>query len=318
LAGAGLVVIPLLYPRGIAGLGQQLWERFLDSVAAGLARRHRGATPDPLVVNRVSVSFGGLTALDGVDLTVGPGEIVGLIGPNGSGKTTLLNIVGGQIAPDTGSVIVLGEDVSGLRPELRHGFGLSRSFQDAHLFPGLTVLEAVQVVLERRRKVGVVSSMLAAPWVRAADRDTRGEASRILSTMGLTRYATVLMAQLSTGTRRIADLAMQVAARPKVLLLDEPTAGVAQRDAEAFGPLLRNIRQELDCAILIVEHDMPLLMDLCDRIYALEAGHVLAQGTPPEVRANRAVIASYLGADSIAVQRTGQRTRQPRAHRSTV
>src|SRR5947208_10936356 len=121
----------------------------------------------------------------------------------------------------------------------------------------------------------------------------------------------MLTSDLSTGTRRICDLAAQVATRPKIVLLDEPTAGVAQREAEVFGPLLRRIRDELDCSILIVEHDMPLLMGLCDWVYAMEAGHVIAEGTPEAIRTAPAVIASYLGTDEIAIARSGTTTRRP-------
>ena len=125
--------------------------------------------------------------------------------------------------------------------------------------------------------------------------------------MGLSDWSDTMTADLSTGLRRMTDLAMQIAARPKVLLLDEPTAGVAQREGEALGPVLRRIREELDCSILIVEHDMPLLMGLCDRIYAMESGTVVAEGTPEEIRNDPVVIASYLGTDAVAIERSGKR-----------
>jgi ABC-type uncharacterized transport system ATPase subunit len=131
------------------------------------------------------------------------------------------------------------------------------------------------------------------------------EADALIEQMGLTPWAHVLMSDLSTGTRRICDLTLQLAGKPKVLLLDEPTAGIAQRETEAFGPLLHRIRDELDCAMLIVEHDMPLLMAICDRMYAMEAGRIIAEGTPAEIRANKAVIASYLGTDESAIARSG-------------
>jgi ABC-type branched-subunit amino acid transport system ATPase component/ABC-type branched-subunit amino acid transport system permease subunit len=309
VAGSGLVLVPKFYPAGIAGIAQQGWEKVLRNLDEAVHQWRREATPDPLEVRGVSVRFGGIKALDEVDLRVGPGEIVGLIGANGAGKTTLLNVIAGDVAGQHGSVRVAGHEVADLAPELRNGFGLGRSYQDARLFPGLTVVEALQVALARSRHIGFVSSMLRAPWARDADLGTRGEAERIMARMGLTAWAESLTSELSTGLRRITDLAMQVAARPKVLLLDEPTAGVAQREAEAFGPMLRGIRDELDCSILIVEHDMPLLMGLCDRVYAMETGRVIAEGTPDEIRANPAVISSYLGQDEVAINRSG-RTRQ--------
>jgi ABC-type branched-subunit amino acid transport system ATPase component len=133
------------------------------------------------------------------------------------------------------------------------------------------------------------------------------ESASIVSRLGLEPWAATLTSELSTGTRRICDLAAQIAAHPKVLILDEPTAGIAQREAEAFGPLLRRVREELDCAILIVEHDMPLLMSLCDRVYAMESGRIIACGTPAEVRNDPLVVASYLGTNRAAISRSGDR-----------
>jgi ABC-type branched-subunit amino acid transport system ATPase component len=295
------------------------WERFLRTINDTTERWRATSTANPLEVRDISLAFGGIAALEAVDLDVRPGEIVGLIGPNGAGKTTLINVLSGELEPYRGSVRVGGHDVTDLAPELRSGFGVGRSYQDARLFPGLTVAEAVQVSLSRHRHVGFVSSMLRAPWARDADVDSRREAELIMDTMGLTPWADALTAELSTGMRRITDLAMQIAARPEVLVLDEPTAGVAQREAEQFGPMLRRIRDQLECAILIIEHDMPLLMGLCDRIYAMETGRIIASGTPVEIRSNPKVIASYLGTDQVAIERSGARTaskrrkRQPRA-----
>src|SRR6185503_18617553 len=140
-------------------------------------------------------------------------------------------------------------------------------------------------------------AMIGAPWVRSSERTARRRADEVLSAFGLEPWSDALTSELSTGTRRICDLAAQVATGAKLLLLDEPTAGVAQREAEAFGPLLRRIRDDLDCSILIVEHDMPLLMGLCDRIYAMETGRIIAEGSPDEIREDPLVVASYLGAD---------------------
>jgi ABC-type branched-subunit amino acid transport system ATPase component len=237
---------------------------------------------------------------------VGPGEIVGLIGPNGAGKTTLINVISGVLRPESGSVRLFGWEVADLPPEFRTAFGLARTFQDARLFGGLTVVETVQVAMTYRRRVGMLSAMVAAPWARATEATSRRDAEEVVERFGLTPWADALTSELSTGTRRICDLATQVAAEPKVLVLDEPTAGVAQREAEAFGPLLRRIRDELDCSVLIVEHDMPLLMGVCDRVYAMEAGKVVAEGTPQQIRQDPLVIASYLGSKDAAVQRSGR------------
>jgi ABC-type branched-subunit amino acid transport system ATPase component/ABC-type branched-subunit amino acid transport system permease subunit len=314
-SGLGLVLVLEFFPQGVAGGIQAWWQRQLDRMARAVPDFTPSDTGPALVAEDVRLAFGGLQVLNGVSIEVGRGEIVGLIGPNGAGKTTLLNAVSGRLRSDAGRVAVGGVDVTGMEPEMRAAYGLSRSFQDARLFPGLTVTETVQVALANRYKVGMVSSMLAAPWVRSSEGNSRREAEAIVERLGLAAWGDVLTAQLSTGTRRICDLAAQVASRPKVLLLDEPTAGVAQREAEAFGPLLRRIREELDCAILIVEHDMPMLMGLCDRIYAMELGAVLASGTPDEVRANPAVIASYLGTDDAAISRSGQTAAPPKAPR---
>src|SRR4051812_27825312 len=274
-------------------------------MAAERTRPETDDTATPLRVEHAAVNFGGVRALDEASIVVGAGEIVGLIGPNGAGKSTLINVISGALQPDAGSIIVYGHEVVGLPASYRAAYGLGRSFQDAHLFPGLTVTEAIQVALSRRHRTGMTSSMLWAPWSRASERRSRGGALELVARFGLEPWKDSLTSELSTGTRRICDLASQVATGSKVLLLDEPTAGVAQREAEAFGPLLRRIRDELDCSILIVEHDMPLLMRLCDRVYAMELGKVIAEGTPEEIRSDPHVIASYLGTDETAIARSG-------------
>jgi ABC-type branched-subunit amino acid transport system ATPase component/ABC-type branched-subunit amino acid transport system permease subunit len=336
LAGGGQVAILLAYPSGLAGFAQERWQAVIDRIA----RRDRGGagsedvteevalvptrgaddvttvprerhTGDelPLVTSGITVRFGGVMALDQPDLVVRPGEIVGLIGPNGAGKSTLINVVSGVLRADRGSVRVFGKEVADLPPDLRPAFGVARSFQDASLFAGLTVAETLQVALSRRYRTGVVSAMVGAPWVQASEVRSRRHAEQLAARFGLTPWLDALTTDLSTGTRRICDLAAQVAARPRLLLLDEPTGGVAQREAEAFAPILRQVRDELDCAILIVEHDMPLLMEVCDRMYAMVAGGVIAEGTPEEIRRDPFVVASYLGADETAIARSGPTAR---------
>src|SRR4051794_8988363 len=329
LAGVFQIAVLIRYPGGIAGAVQSRWQAYLDrrtpshteeteeELYAELADRAeheaytgrhsvKERTGVPLQVRDVNVRFGGVVALDGPDIDVQPGEIVGLIGTNGAGKTTLMNVISGVVKPTQGSVRLFDKEVVHLPADIRAaGYGLSRSFQDARLFGSLTVTETVQVPLTRAHKVSVVSAMLGAPWVRAVEKRTSREARDIVDRFGLSEWADVRTSDLSTGTRRICDLAAQVAASPQLLLLDEPTAGVAQREAEAFGPMLRRLRDELDCSILIVEHDMPLLMSVCDRVFALEAGAVIAEGTPAEIRANPRVIASYLGSDETSISRSG-------------
>jgi ABC-type branched-subunit amino acid transport system ATPase component/ABC-type branched-subunit amino acid transport system permease subunit len=271
--------------------------------------RHATTAPiagaPPLTVDHVAIRFGGIDALKDAAIKVGPGEIVGLIGPNGAGKTTLMNIISGVLRPDQGSVRLFGHEVARRPPDIRAHFGLARSFQDATLFAGLTVTETVQVATSRRVKTHLLPAMVGAPWVRSAERSSRRRALEIVEAFGLGQWADALTSELSTGMRRICDLAAQVATEPRLLLLDEPTAGVAQREAEAFAPLVRRIRDDLECAILVIEHDMPMLMGLCDRVYALDQGSVIAEGAPAQIREDPAVIASYLGTSSTAISRSG-------------
>ncbi|MGH9033093.1 MAG: ABC transporter ATP-binding protein, partial [Acidimicrobiia bacterium] len=183
--------------------------------------------------------------------------------------------------------------------------GMGRAFQNAQIFGGLTVRETIMVALEARQRSLFVPSMLALPPSPFAERRKRSQAEEIISYLGLGRYADTLVVELSTGTRRIVELGALLALDTRLMLLDEPTAGVAQRETEAFGPLIKAIQRELGSAILIIEHDMPMVMSISDRIYCLEAGAVIAEGSPSAVRSDPLVIASYLGTDERAIQRSG-------------
>ncbi len=260
----------------------------------------------PLEVHDLAVHFGGIKALGGADLTVHRNEIVGLIGPNGAGKTTLMNVVSGIIRPDRGSVRVFGTELADQPPQRRAELGVARSFQEATLFPGLTVRETVQVALGKGTTTYLLPAMVSAPWVRAAEKESRRRALELIDTFGLRAWAESLTAELSTGMRRICDLMVQVATEPRLLLLDEPTSGVAQREAESFGPLIRDVQKQLGCSVLVIEHDMPLLMGICDRVYVLESGQLIAAGTPKQVRNDPAVIASYLGTTVEATEQSDQ------------
>lgn len=306
LTGIGLPFILIAYPNGLAAAARRGFERFFERMAEVRTPTPELVAAEPLEVEDATISFGGIKALNGAAITVRQGEIVGLIGPNGAGKSTLINVISGVLKPSAGSVRVSGHEMVRLPPNYRAAYGVGRTFQDARIFPGLTVTEAVQVALGRTHRVGMLSPLVWAPWYRASERRSRDQALEILARFGLTAWKDTLTSDLSTGSRRICDLALQVAAGSKIVLLDEPTAGVAQREAEHFGPLLRRIRDELDCSVLIVEHDMPLLMGLCDRVYAMESGRVIAEGTPDEIRSDPNVIASYLGTDETAINRSGK------------
>jgi len=256
-----------------------------------------------LAVRDVSVTFGGLRAVDRVSIVAHPGEVVGLIGANGAGKSTLMNAIGG-FTPAEGIVEILGNDVSGRSASTRARVGLGRTFQAARLFPELTVRETIQVALEARGRTHLLSTALFLPSASRSERAMASDASDLIDFLGLGRYADGFVAELSTGTRRIVELAGLLALDAQVLCLDEPTAGVAQRETEAFGPLLKQIQQELHATMIVIEHDMPMIMALSDRVYCLEAGQVIAEGPPDEVRNDPRVVASYLGTDTRAIDRS--------------
>jgi ABC-type branched-subunit amino acid transport system ATPase component len=263
------------------------------------------AGPAGLEVEDLVVAFGGLRAVDGVSLTAEPGSIVGLIGPNGSGKTTTLDAISGNVRPQSGSVRVDGEQMVDFLPEERMTVGMVRSFQDCRLFPELSVEDVLLICEDARRPVGVVSSTLQMPWARRSERRKREAVGRVIESFGLSRFRHHRTAELSTGTRRVVDLASIVLAGPRLLLLDEPTAGIAQREAEAFVPLLRRLHDVADCTIVLVEHDVPLVFELCSTVVVMETGRVVSTGTPDEVSRDPKALAAYLGASAEALEVSG-------------
>jgi ABC-type branched-subunit amino acid transport system ATPase component len=261
--------------------------------------------PAHLEIRDLVVAFGGLRAVDHVSLTVEPGSIMGLIGANGSGKTTLLDTVSGQVAPTEGSILLDQEDLSDYIPEERAGMGVVRSFQDCRLFPELSVEDTLLLCEDARNRVGVLSTTLQLPWARRSERDKRRAVDRVIGSFGLERFRNHLTGHLSTGTRRVVDLASIVLAEPRLLLLDEPTAGIAQREAEAFIPLLRRMQEVTGATILLVEHDVPLVFELCSTVVVMQTGSVVASGSPDVVREDPRALAAYLGASDEALLVTG-------------
>jgi ABC-type branched-subunit amino acid transport system ATPase component/ABC-type branched-subunit amino acid transport system permease subunit len=251
----------------------------------------------------LTVNFGGIVAVDSVAFHAAPHEVIGLIGTNGAGKSTLLNAIGGYVT-SSGVVELLGTDVSNLPAHARARAGLGRTFQTATLFPELTVRETVQLALEARGRTKFWGTLFYLPGATRAERTKRSQASELIDFLGLGRYADRFIAELSTGTRRIVELAAALAVAPRVICLDEPTAGVAQRESEAFGPLIKRVQQELDATLVVVEHDLPMIMSISDRMYCLEAGAIIAEGTPAEISNDPAVVASYLGTDERAILRS--------------
>ena len=267
--------------------------------------RMSGDGPARLEVDSVVVTFGGVRAVDGAGLVAEPGAIVGLIGANGSGKTTLLDVISGLVVPRSGSVLLDGESLVEYLPEERSSLGVVRSFQDCRLFPELTVEEVLLLTEDARRPVGVLSSTLQMPWARRADRAKRAAVDQVVGSFGIERFRHHQIAQLSTGTRRVVDLASIVLAQPRLLLLDEPTAGIAQREAEAFVPLLQRLHALADTTIVLVEHDVPLVFTLCTQVVMMETGRVVSSGTPEEVREDPKALAAYLGASEEALAVSG-------------
>jgi ABC-type branched-subunit amino acid transport system ATPase component/ABC-type branched-subunit amino acid transport system permease subunit len=262
---------------------------------------------EPILVCRdITKRFGGVHALSHVDLEVRPGEIVGLIGQNGAGKTTLMDCVSGFHAVDGGSVTFRGVDMTTWSPNERARGRLGRTFQEARLFPSLTVSEVIAVACERTVATrSLIADATRQPASYLSEDLTATKVADLVDLLGLGLYANTPVSALSTGTRRIVELACLLAEEPVLMCLDEPSAGVAQRETEALGPLLRKICEHTGAAMLVIEHDMPLLAGLCDRLVAMELGEVLVCGAPAEVLEHPAVIASYLGTDAAAINRSG-------------
>lgn len=324
-SSAGWLLLLMYVPGGLAKLIAPVRERALATIA-----RRKGLDPDLLragapdraasvggfrapvrsmthpgrllTATGVEKRFGGVQAVGGVDLAVEAGTIVGLIGPNGAGKTTLFELLAGFTTPDSGTVRFASHDVTSWSPARRSRVGLVRAFQDAALFPSLTVVETVELAIEGRSPSQAITSVLGLDRRRAARARLADE---LVVSLGLSAWRDVPVSELSTGTRRITELACLVALEPHLLLLDEPSSGLAQREVEALAQVLRDLRDISGITIVVIEHDIPLVMAVADRVVALAAGMVMRHGTPAEVRDDPEVIRVYLGDDAVAVARSG-------------
>jgi branched-chain amino acid transport system ATP-binding protein len=297
----------------LAAHPELLWSVYLQKASDSLSAHAAGPRPardgHELEVRGLSLSFGGNAALDDVSLHAGHGELVGIIGPNGAGKTTLFDVVSGFLRPDQGRVELRGVDVTDRTAATRARRGLGRSFQDSRLFSALTVRDALAVSLERFTDVAdPFNAMLRLPVQVRTEAAVRRRADELMEMFGLERFADNLVSELSTGSRRLVDLAAVVAHQPTVVLLDEPSSGVAQREVEAMLGLLRNVRDQLDATMLIVEHDIAFIAALADRLVAMDRGAVIASGTPADVLQSPLVGEAFLGSDPLALSRTGPGT----------
>ncbi|HXL04601.1 MAG TPA: ABC transporter ATP-binding protein [Bacillota bacterium] len=248
-----------------------------------------------LELDHLTIKFGGLVAVNDFSLRIEKGELVGLIGPNGAGKTTVFNIVTGQYEPTQGSVLLEGKDITGWRPHLIAAAGIARTFQNVRLFTGLTVLDNVLVSQHLRLKSHFLSAALCLPSYSNEEQRARANAMELLERLELVPYARELAGNLPYGQQRRLEIARALATCPKLLLLDEPAAGMNPEETARLMRFICKIRDEFDLTIFLIEHDMKLVMGICERIRVIDYGISIAEGAPDEIKKDPRVIAAYLG-----------------------
>jgi branched-chain amino acid transport system ATP-binding protein len=256
-------------------------------------------TDTVLTVDGVSVRFGALNVLDNVSFDVRPGEIFGLIGPNGAGKTTLFNCVSGLLRPNQGTISYRGQRIDGTAVHRRSRLGIARTFQNLNLFGGLTVRENLMVPVEVRDRRGLVADAFRLPQSRFGERQAEERANAILQLLGLAELGERRADDLPVGLQRRVEIGRAIAQRPDLLLLDEPASGLDATETAELASLLPVLRNRLKVTIVLVDHDMALVLAVCDRICALDFGEVITTGTPAEVRNNPRVISAYLGKTAV-------------------
>ena len=251
-----------------------------------------------LNVRSVTKRFGGLSAVSDLNLTINKGELVGMIGPNGAGKTTAFNLLTGVYAPTEGEIEFDGRPVNGRKPFQVAEMGMARTFQNIRLFKSLTALENILVAGNMQSRSGLAAAICRTPKLLANDAKLENLAYNLLEKLNLTEAAHSKAGDLAYGLQRRLEIARALATNPRLLLLDEPAAGMNPQEKLELMGLIRQIRDSFDLTILLIEHDMKLVMGVCERIYVLEYGKLIAEGAPLEVRSNPKVIAAYLGVES--------------------